>query len=207
VAGNKVTTGVQDILAPEISIASPEENQTYLNNQILPVNYQITDNQSPAEKIQSQTMLDGVNLTKNQIDLALQNLGEHKFKIITTDEAGNKSEKEISFRVETNIKAIIDNISHYATANLIKDKADKTVLIARLKLIQEIEKLEKMIEYNRFFSSKVKKNLIKVLDNQIDDQLDWLVKYVQQRSKTGAKNGIDPKIGSLLIKSLNFIKY
>jgi len=75
VAGSEITTENQDTIAPEISIASPEENKNYLNNQIITITYQITDNQSPAEKIQSQATWDGVNLIGNKIDLAFQHLG------------------------------------------------------------------------------------------------------------------------------------
>jgi hypothetical protein len=59
-----------------------------------------------------------------------------------------------------------------------------------------------MIEDNKFFKGKVREKLIKTLEGQINGHLDWLAKYVQQRSKAGVKNGIDPKIGSLLIESV-----
>ena len=137
----------------------------------------------------------------------MQNLGEHKLKITATDEAGNQGEKEISFQLETNIKAIIDNVNRYATAGLIKNKADKTVLISRLKLIQGIKELIKTIEDSRFFNSRTKEKLVKALEEQINGQLNWLVEYVKQRSKAGAVNGIDSKIGSLLIEDFNFVKY
>jgi hypothetical protein len=204
IAGNEVSAEDQDTLVPEISITTPEENKTYRNNQNLKINYAVADNVS--QNIQAEVFLDGNIFSKENIDLSLQNLGEHKLKIIATDEAGNRAEKEISFQTATDIETIIDNVNHYAALNLIKNKADKTVLISRLKLIGEVEKLKKIIENSRFFKAKIKEKLIKSLEEQINRQLDWLIKYVEQRSRSKIKNGIDPLAGNLLVESLNFIK-
>jgi len=99
-----------------------------------------------------------------------------------------------------------DNINRYAVLKLIKNKADKTVLLSRIRLIQEIEKMIEIIKNSWFFKSKVKEKLIAVFERQINQHLEWMINYIEKRSLLKFKNGIDPKVGDLLIESLNFLK-
>ena len=140
------------------------------------------------------------------MNLYFQNLGEHTIKIASTDEVGNKSEKEVRFEVKTDIQSIIDNVNIYSSQGLIKNM-DKTILIYRLNLIREIDRMIESIEHNIFLSSRLKEFLVKALKDQINWNLDWLTNYVQQRSRVRVYNGINPKVGWLLIESFNFVKY
>lgn len=204
---NEIIVEEQDKTPPEISIISPEENKNYLNNETITVDYQIQDDQSSLDKINSQSYLDSNILSNNQIDLSLQNLGEHKFKVTATDEAGNKNEKEISFNTETSIDSIIDNTNHYFSQELIKTKQDKIVIISKLNLIKKAQEIMEKIKENEFIKDKTKERIASLFEERINFQLDWLSKYVAQRSKPGVKNGINPKAGSLLLESFNFVKY
>lgn len=204
VEGNEVSVGNQDTIPPVISILSPEENKSYLNNKTIEISYNVSDDVS--QNIKTEVFLDGDIFTDQNVDLSFQNLGEHTLKITATDEAGNKSEKEVKFEIKTDIQSIIDNVNIYSSQGLIKNM-DKTILIYRLNLIREIDGMIESIERNIFLSSRLKEFLVKALKDQINWNLNWLMSYVQQRSRVGVYNGIDSKVGSLLVESFDFVKY
>jgi len=205
-AGNEASFTVSGInidkTAPEINISSPE-SKNYLNNQTITIDYSVLDN---INEVASQVYYDNKLTADKNINLSFQNLGEHVLKITAMDEAGNQSEKEVKFQIRTSTQAIIDNIKNYSNQELIKN-LDKTVLISQLNLIQEIDGIIKLLENSVFLNDRMKVVLVKALKNQANSNLNWLIGYAQQRSKAGISNGIDPKIGSLLIEDLNFIKY
>lgn len=204
VEGSEVSVGNQDTIPPVISILSPEENKNYLNNQTIRISYNVSDDVS--RNIKTEVFLDGDIFTDQNVNLSFQNLGEHTLKITATDEAGNKSEKEVKFKIETDIQSIIDNVNIYSSQGLIKNM-DKTILTYRLNLIREIDGMIESIERNIFLSSRLKEFLVKALKDQINWNIDWLISYVQQRSRVGVYNGINPKVGWLLVESFNFVKY
>lgn len=204
VENNQIIMGDQDVVPPVISVLSPEENKSYLNNQIIEISYNVSDDYS--QNIKTEVILDGDIFTDQYINLSFQNLGEHTLKITAADEAGNKSEKEVKFEIKTDIQSIIDNVNIYSSQGSIKNM-DKTILIYRLNLIREINGMIESIEHNIFFSSGLKEFLVKTLKDQVNWNLNWLASYVQQRSKVEVYNGINPRVGSLLIESLNFVKY
>ncbi|HRZ95754.1 MAG TPA: alpha/beta fold hydrolase [Candidatus Moranbacteria bacterium] len=195
-----------DKTPPEISIVSPEENKTYLNSGTIPVNYGISDNKSPKEKITDEAYLDEDILENKTIDLAFLNLGKHKIKIIAKDEAGNIGQKEISFTTETSVDAMINNTAYYYRLGMMR-KQDKTVLTAHLEIIRQLQEMIKMIEKNRFMKNRTKEMLVANLKRQINFYLDWLSFYAKMRSNPNTKNGINPEVGKLLIENFNFLKY
>lgn len=196
-----------DNISPVIEIISPEEDKTYLNNQTLDLDYSISDDKSPLEKIQVKVYLDNQELDEKSINLAFQKLGEHKLKITASDEAGNIAEKEIKFNSETNLTAIKDNIDSYFEMKLIKNRPDRLILTGRLKLIEKIQELIKKTENNRFIKAKTKEKLVKIFQDQVNKHLNWMQNYVQRKAKPKFNKGIDLKVSELLIESLEFVKY
>lgn len=206
IENGEIVSEEKDTTPPNISIISPEENKTYLNNQTINLSYEIQDDKSTSEKITSKKYLDGNLMTGDSLDSAFQNLGEHVIKITAQDEAGNQAEKEVKFKIETNLGAIVININKYYSQGLIKYQ-DKKVLAYRLNLIRETNRIIESIEHNVFLRSRLKNILIKILKDQANQNLNQLVVYVQKRSKAGVYNGINPRVGELLTESLNFLKY
>ena len=217
VAGDSVIAepSTADTEAPIINITVPEENKTYLNNETLNINYSVIDNISAPEKIKREVFLDGVVSESLQIDLALEKLGGHKFKITAEDEAGNKGEKEISFTNSADINSIIANVNHYSKLGLLKDKKTKNTLLKKAKEIKFLmSQLEKINENNWFFRRFVanwKRNINHKIDKLIgkingkkgnydDDEDDDRPDY---------KNNflVSQPARDLLIESLESIKY
>jgi pimeloyl-ACP methyl ester carboxylesterase len=118
------------------------------------------------------------------------------------------SQEEIAV-IEENITAgsIIEKINQYYAQGLIKKKNDRNFLIARLKLIQEVQAVLEKFKENKFINKKVKERIISQFENLINWNLDFLIDYIKIRSKAGAKSAIDLEAGKSLIEDLNFIKY
>lgn len=204
VEGSEVSVVNQDTVPPVISILSPEENKNYLNNQTIGISYNVSDDVS--QNIKTEVFLNGGIFTDQNVNLSFHNIGEHTLKITAADEVGNKSEKEVRFEVKTDIQSIIDNVNIYSSQGLIRNM-DKTILTYRLNLIRELDGMIESIKHNVFLRSRLKEFLVKALKDQINWNLDWLTNYVQQRSRVRVYNGINPKVGWLLIESFNFVKY
>lgn len=202
---NEITVE-SDKTPPEISIVSPEENKTYPNNGTIPVSYEITDDKSSEDKITKEIYLDGNNFGEESIDPAFLKLGKHALEIVAKDEAGNTSQKEISFKTETSVDAVIDNISRYYNLKLM-EKQDKTVLTVHLKIVKQLQEVMGMLEKTRFAEKETREKAIASLKRQIYFYLDWLSGYVEVRSNPKIKDSIDEKVGELLIDDFNFLKY
>lgn len=197
----------KDTMAPEITIVSPEENKTYPNNKTISISYEITDDKSSSDSINTQIFLDGTAFSGKSLDLSLQNLGEHSLEIIAKDEAGNEAQKEVKFKIETDTQAIAGNINHYFSLGFIKNRFDKSILISQIKTVRQLEMFMKIVERDRFLSDRTKESLKKLLEKQINQQLDFAINYVKMRSNPKIKDGIDAKIAELLIESFKFVKY
>lgn len=204
--GENEITVESDKTPPEILIASPEENKIYPNSKTIPMSYEITDDKSSEDKITKEIYLDGNNFEEESMDPAFLKLGKHTLKIIAEDEAGNASQKEIGFETKADTDSVLKNVNYYHRLKLMKNQ-DKTAISSQLRLIDQLQKIIDIIEKNKFLKSKTKEVLIKNIQKQINFYLDWLSSYVRIRSNPKINNGIDEKVGELLIDDFNFLKY
>jgi pimeloyl-ACP methyl ester carboxylesterase len=204
-AGNSASFTVSGInidkTAPTIVINSPENEKTYLNNQILPINYSIIDNLSPPDKINSTIEYDNKIFSKKDIDLSLEHLGNHALKITATDAAGNAIEKENTLTSKTNIDAIQQNVDHYLSLNLIKTKYEKAYLTLRLGQIKELFKMLNQLE-NSILNPTMKKMMTDGIKKIIDSNISQLVYHITH----ALPQLIDQKIAELMVEDLNFIR-
>ena len=196
-----VVTDESDILAPVIKTFSPDNGKTYLNNQNLPINYQITDNKTIFDKIKINVYLDNATTTFGAIDLAYQKTGSHILKITAQDEAGNIGQLEIPFTVAATTGSIISNIQRFSNLGLI-NKTEKTVLTVLLQAIQvQLDSLAQ-IQNNTKLSANAKKTAIAALNLAINKQIDAIIKEINVT--TGKL--VNASISGLLVDSLNYIK-
>jgi hypothetical protein len=200
---NIITADGMDLIPPEISIAFPENNKNYLNNQIIEIKFSATDNKTASDKIATEFFLDGNKLEKNSIDLAVQNLGKHLVKITASDEAGNYSQSEVNFNNTADIDSIISNVSHYSDLGLIGKTAEKKQLLAQLSVLEMNLNLLYEIRNNKKLNIKARSTLVKAVSGVINLHIDLM--SGQLRSKNGFIS-IDQKVKTLLIESINSLK-
>jgi|GEM_PF-752157 len=198
---NGVVTEESDIIAPVIEITSPKTGNTYLNNLILPINYQATDDKTLSDKIEVDVYLDNATTTESAIDLAFQKTGFHKFEVKAQDEAGNIGQKESSFIVVATVDSIIANVGHYANLGLMKE-IEKTVLISQLKILKSQFGLLGQVKNNTKLSAGAKKIVINALTTSINGQIDVMIKGINLASV----KLINVNVSELLIDDLKYIK-
>ena len=207
VKGDEVMADNKDSTPPVITIASPKNNQEYLNDQIIPVSYELADDTSPKEKITVTTTSCSDDIcrdisSQSQVDLSLEHLGEHTLKIAAQDEAGNIGKREVIFKVITNLEAIRHNVDHYYDLKLIKTKSEKRYLKMRLRHLKLLESLLKRIEKSQKISDRAKHRLKVILKRRVNHRLNQLIKHIQRKSgKT-----INSKAAELLVESLEKVK-
>jgi len=190
-----------DTTPPTIIISSPEE-KIYFNDQYdLPVEYSITDDVSASEDITKTIEYDNQPFAEIRLDLSLEFLGEHSFKIAATDEAGNTGEKTITFQITTNLDAIQDNINHYWDLKLIKKKIAKRYLTIKLGHIEKLFDLLEKIE-NSKLKPKPKQAVIDALKEVINADINRLIKQINRR----IPRWFDQNIADLLTESLGCLK-
>lgn len=187
-----------DKTAPEIKIISPE-NKKYLNNENISLNYNVSDGQSGVKE--QSIFWDAKTYVKNGIDLSLVSLGEHIFKIIAKDYAGNSAENQIKLNVTTNPRAMIENVEHYFKLGLIKNKGEKNFLIAKLSIIEQNAYLLNMIKISPFFNQKTKNVLEQVIKKITNNQIDLLIFQINHHP-----NVYDKSVKGILIECLNFVR-
>jgi pimeloyl-ACP methyl ester carboxylesterase len=193
-----------DETPPVISISSPEENKEYLNNEILNTDYEVSDDVSEQEDIVESKFFDNKVLEENRIDLSLQFLGEHQFKVEATDEAGNMSQEEINFSVSTDINALTDNINHYYELGLIKNQKIKKYLNIKLRSIERLIKFKQRMENHPRMHKKFKKRITRNIDRIIKRHINRTVWQVKKNRKI--KRNINEKTRELIIEQLKYIK-
>ena len=187
-----------DKTAPEIKIISPE-NKKYLNNENISLNYEVSDGQSG---IKEQSIFwDAKTYVKNSIDLSLVSLGEHIFKIIAKDYAGNSAENQIKLNITTNPRAMMENVEHYFKLGLIKNKGEKNLLMAKLAIIEQNTYLLDMIKVSPFFNQKTKNVLEQVIKKITNNQIDLLIFQINHHP-----NVYDKSVKGILIECLNFVR-
>ena len=190
-----------DTIPPVITITSPEDQKSYLNDQVIPVDYSVTDDTSASENIAKTIEYDSADFSADEIDLSLQYLGEHELKITATDEARNTGEKTITFQDTTNLNAIQNNINHYWDLKLIKKKIAKRYLIIKLKHLEKLFNLLEKTE-NSKLKPKPKQAAIDALKKVINADINRLIKQINRRSP----RWFDQNIADLLTESLGCLK-
>ena len=194
-----------DTAPPEISILSPEERD-YTNDQILPLIYDISDDISPTDKINltttscSESICEDIS-SQSQIDLSLENLGEHSIKITATDEAGNASEKEIKFQITTSLGAIRNNVAHFWDLELINTRYEKTYLLFKLRQLDELFNWLQQYE-NSNLGPAVKIFLTNSIKKTINFYINQLVYHISHVTP----QLIDEQMAGFLAENLNFIR-
>ena len=201
-AGNiasKTVSGINiDKTSPVIEIISPEK-QNYLNNQILEINYGVTD----ANNIEQQAHFDENILNSDEIDLSLNNLKKHTFLVSAIDEAGNKSEKSVTFETITDSGAIISNVGHYYNLGFIINQNTKNFLETKVQNIQKMEDLLNIFQSSllpKWAKEVVIENLKRVINHEVDNLI------FQIKNQNNISRNITSEAKTLLIESLNFIK-
>lgn len=118
------------------------------------------------------------------------------------------SKEEIKI-IEENITVdlIIKKIKEYYEQGLIKRKSDRNFLVARLEFIKEAQETIDRLKENIFINEKIKERIIENFESFVNWNLDFLINYIKIKSEYGLRKDIDPEVGELLIKNLNFIKY
>lgn len=193
---NPVTPiALKDEIPPTIEIYSPKDREEYENNLSLDIDYSVADNVSKAEDIETAIYYDGNEFFAEKINLYLEHLGEHALKIMTEDEAGNKTEKEVKFSIAATIDSIIENIGIYENLGLV-DPAEAKFLLFKLKVIKQLAE-----------RISGKENAAENFKEQTNRHIDWLIKYISEKSDNKSKGVIREPAKSLLIESLKFIKY
>ena len=189
-----------DEISPEITISSPQ-NKTYLGDANLEITFSVSDNISQPENILTEIYLDNEKISAKVLDLSRLIPGKHTLKISAVDEANNKAEKEVEFSVGMNLNIFQNNVEKYYQARLIKTKAEKNKLLAETNLIQNELRLLEMIKNNPFLHKKTRNLLIKLIENEIDRQFDFMIKRISQDKKNYALT-----IKNIIVEDLKWIK-
>ncbi len=174
----------KDIIAPTISITSPE-NKIYLNNQVLSITYAVTDNTSPEEKITKEARLDDAAFDQTTVDLSLQTLGNHIFSIQATDEEGNEATEAVSFENTVTFASLNANILHYKNLGLIKKKEDVRHIQAYLRYFEKLQEIIARLEQMHSFPPQAKARLLRHLERASEHQQGAFVSYLEKRVERG----------------------
>ncbi len=195
------TIEVIDTTPPEIFIISPQSGRTYVNNQILSLDFRVVDNQPADDIVQTEIYLNGVIISGNSVDLSLQKTGNHRLEINAEDDAGNIARAESDFAVSAGIGSIIANIGHYYDLKMIKLLSTRNALLAAAKSLKlQLEVLDKLERSTLPLATK--NSLMKLSQRSINRQIDALVALV---NNLPAKS-IDARAKELLTDSLRYIK-
>jgi len=195
------TIRVIDTTPPEIFIISPQSGRTYVNNQILSLDYRVVDNQPADNIIQTEIYLNGVAVSGDSIDLSLRKTGNHRLEISAEDKAGNIGRAELDFAVSADIGSIIANVGHYYDLKMIKLLSTRDTLLAAAKSLKlQFEALDKL--KRSALPSSNKKFFDQIIAKSINRQIDALVVLV---NNLPAKS-IDAPAKGFLVDSLRYIK-
>lgn len=202
VKDTEIITSEQDTIGPNIEIISPEEKE-YINDERIAIEYRAEDNVTAPEKIKTVLFLDGNEIQPGTIDLSLESLGVHILKISATDEAGNESQKEVSFTNAASLDSIQNNVAHYFDLGLISNNHEKRYLQAYLRAIQRVAGIEERINKNTRLSSDAREKIIKKIHEALDRNIAALITQLQ---KPGKFKSIDAKAKTLLIESFEYVR-
>lgn len=194
----EIITEEKDIVAPAITISSPE-NKIYLSDKIIPIEFTITDDSSGVDEEKTKIFLDGEIFSQDNIDMAYLEKGEHSLKIFAQDKAENSQEEIVNFITQPSIDSIIANVEHYYADKFITKKSTKNYLEAKLRVI----KIHKML-YNAInlspWPARFKNQLLENIAKNINREVDKLILDIQEE-KSVTKNILEPA-KSVLIENL-----
>ncbi len=150
-AGNKEIPKTEiikvDATAPNIDIIYPKIDVPVFHSEILNIEYITTDNYSGVNASTTEIYFDNELIDSVTVDMFYKSLGKHTIKIVVQDNAGNEAEKEIYFKVITDIDDLTKDVDRIFEENLINDKAYK-------KISKDLDKISKYIEKSTIRNDK-----------------------------------------------------
>lgn len=191
----------KDIIAPVITIASPE-NKSYLNHQLLPVTYTVTDNISAAEKIMKVVKLDDEAINQTTLDLSLQPLGTRILTIQATDEAGNAATATVSFENTVTWVSLNKNILHYSALGLIKKKETVNHIAAYLKYFKATQDFRARLERLPYLPPHIKARLIQNFQREQQRTKEIFFRYLEKESQKGV---IDSQAQERIVEAVEML--
>jgi len=197
-----ITVETADTIPPTINFTSPQDNQAYINNVILPISYTLSDNQSKAEDIITQVNLDNQPFSQNSLDLSLQETGQHTLTISAHDSAGKTAVQEISFTNRATINSIIANINHYSNLKLIKTQSLRNLLLLSAQTLKIQFSLLEQTQQNNHLPAKTQALMVQNIKLTINRQIDTFINLINHQSATA----LNPQAANLLLDSLKYVK-
>lgn len=191
----------RDTTLPTITIASPE-SKSYLNNQMLPVTYAVTDNISAEANIQKIITLNGNAFSQPTIDLSLQTLGNHILSVQASDEAGNEAHQSVSFENTVTFASLRNNLDHYLSLGLIKKKEEVKHIREFLRYFEKLEEFVAHLEQISYFPPKAKERIMKHLHKEAEHMKKEFIKYL---SKKTAKGAIAPEAKDRIVEAVEML--
>jgi hypothetical protein len=192
-----------DKTAPTVKIISPE-SKTYFNNKVILIKYQKQDNITIAENIKTEIFFDGQMISRDNIDLSLEHLGNHSISISAVDEAGNLSSgTQVNFESKTGANTIFQNVEHYYNLKLITSFRTKYFIQTKLKIIDGLTDLLNVFDH-KWMPRWAKERVIENLKRQINHEIDSLENQIEMQRNISTS--ITPKAKELLEESLEKIK-
>jgi hypothetical protein len=191
----------KDIIAPVITIASPE-NKSYLNHQLLPVTYTVTDNISAEANIQKAITFDGNVFDQTTIDLSLQTLGNHALIIRATDEAENAATEMVNFENTVTWASLNTNIPHYSTLGLIKKKEAMRHIAAYLKYLEATQDFRVRLEQLPYLPPHIKARLIQNFQREQQRTKEIFFRYLEKESQKGV---IDSQAQERIVEAVEML--
>lgn len=190
-----------DVLPPTITISSPE-NKSYLNNQVLPITYSVTDNISTEANIQKTLTFNGNVFAHASVDLSLQPLGNHTLSIQATDEAGNATTAVASFQNTVTFTSLYTNVDHYRDLGLIKKKEEAKHIKAYLKYLEAVQEFIEQLKQMKYFPPKVRARLIQNFQRELEHKTEEFVEYLEKMVRKGV---IDNQVKDRIVEAVEIL--
>ena len=128
-----------DAAGPVVDILQPAADAEYLRNEILPVEYLLSDAPSGVASSSAVITADGQVIAGDipQIDLFSYPLGEHTIAVEIFDNAGNRTITSVSFTAGASITSTIDDIARAFREGMITRQNAVEVLTKKLQQVQK----------------------------------------------------------------------
>jgi len=151
-----------DMTAPAINILLPMETQEFTRDEFFTPEYEIADSYSGVAADSLALLIDGRLVNQAEQDLFYYSLGEHVFKIVISDLAGNEAKASVKFLIEADLESIIADINRSYNLDWIKNEKIKKELIKGLNKIKKYEeKYGKRQDKKDIKSEKIMKQCLK----------------------------------------------
>ena len=175
----EIITQKPDATPPVIEVSSPE-NKIYRSDEIIPITFAVSDDDSGVAEEKTKIFLNGENYSQNNINMAYLNKGEHSLKVLAEDQAGNLADKIVTFMVQPTINSVINNIDHYYQDKFIIKKSAKNYLEAKLRVIKNLKMVYDSIKFS-YWSGHFKSKILERLANHINHDIDKLINDIQNK--------------------------